>query len=217
MGGMAASGGYWISADADEIWALPTTLTGSIGIFGAFPTVDQGLSKLGVTTDGVGTTKMAGAMRIDRPLQPIAARSIQSSIEHGYAQFLTIVANGRDMSKAEVAQLAEGRVWSGIDAQRLGLVDQLGTLAQAISSAAKLADLDDYETELIEIPLSPQEQFIKEITGEVLVRFFPATYGSGLVTQLQRWLTPINKAMLFLNSMNDPRGMYLHCTSCVAP
>ncbi len=219
MGSMAASGGYWISAGADEIWALPTTLTGSIGIFGAFPTLDKSLAAIGVTTDGVGTTKLSGAMRIDRPLQPIAARSLQSILEHGYAQFLTIVSEGRDMPKTEVEALAKGRVWSGADAQRLGLVDQLGTLDQAIASAAALANLDDYEKELIEIPLTPQEQFIRELTGEVQLKGLLLSSGVNisLLKQAQQWLAPFKETLSFLDSMNDPQGLYLHCSNCMAP
>ncbi|MCP3909308.1 MAG: signal peptide peptidase SppA [Oceanicoccus sp.] len=219
MGSMAASGGYWISAGADEIWALPTTLTGSIGIFGAFPTLDKSLAAIGVTTDGVGTTTLAGAMRIDRPLQPIAARSIQSLLEHGYAQFLTIVAEGRNMSKTEVQALAKGRVWSGSDAYRLGLVDQLGTLNQAIASAAALAELDDYTKELIEIPLTPQEQFIRELTGEVQLRGLLLASGvnSSFLQQAQQWLAPFKETLGFARSMNDPQGLYLHCSNCMVP
>lgn len=220
MGSMAASGGYWISAQADEVWATPTTLTGSIGIFGAFPTIDQSLAKLGVTADGVGTTKLAGAIRIDRPLQPIAARSIQSMINHGYDQFLAIVASGRNMSVQEVGKIAEGRVWSGIDARALGLVDQLGGLQQAVASAAALAKLTDYDRKLIEIPLSPQEQLLKELSGKIGVNgsAFSLLGGSGkVVSQLQRWLAPFQHSLGFLNTMNDPQGIYLRCTPCVAP
>ncbi|ARN74902.1 signal peptide peptidase SppA [Oceanicoccus sagamiensis] len=219
MGGMAASGGYWIAADADEIWALPSTLTGSIGIFGAFPTLDKSLAALGITTDGVGTTNMAGAMRIDRPLQPIAARSIQSILERGYAQFITIVAEGRELPKSEVEGLAKGRVWSGKDAQRLGLVDQLGTLDQAIASAAALAELDAYEKQLIDIPLTPQEQFLRELTGEVELRGLMLAGGidTRFLKQAQQWLAPFKGALSFANSMNDPQGLYLHCSNCMAP
>ena len=218
MGSMAASGGYWVSALADEIWATPTTLTGSIGIFGAFPTIDQTLANLGINTDGVGTTKLAGAMRIDRPLEPIAARAIQSTLEYGYDRFLGIVAEGRNMSKQQVENVAEGRVWSGRDAQRLGLVDKLGGLEQAIASAAALADLDEYTPLLIELPMSPQEQLLKEIMdSEVVMALFQRSEQGGLLTQLQRWMAPFTTSLEFLATMNDPRGMYLHCMDCVAP
>ncbi|MFA7552702.1 MAG: signal peptide peptidase SppA [Spongiibacteraceae bacterium] len=239
MGSMAASGGYWISANADEIWALPTTLTGSIGIFGAFPTVDKSLAALGVNTDGVGTTDLAGAWRIDRPLQAITANSIQSKINHGYAQFLELVATGRGMSTQEVEVIAEGRVWSGADAQRLGLVDHLGTLQQAVDAAATLAGLDEYQRELIEIPLSPQEQFLKEFAAEVNAGQTPAkrwlkqifngfgaaidaSIGTSLIGRSQMaglgyLIAPLKEGFAFVAGMNDPAHVYLHCTPCIAP
>lgn len=218
MGSMAASGGYWISSSADEIWAMPTTLTGSIGIFGAFPTADRALGNLGITTDGVGTTQLSGAARIDRPLQPIAARAIQSMINHGYSQFLDIVAEGRAMSVEQVAEIAEGRVWSGIEAKNIGLVDRLGTLDQAIASAADFANLSDYDTKLIEIPLSPQEQLLQELSGTIGSQWLASSVSSlTTINQLQQWLAPFKDALSFLDTMNDPQGIYLHCTACVAP
>ena len=218
MGSMAASGGYWISALADEIWATPTTLTGSIGIFGAFPTIEKTLGNLGVNSDGVGTTQLAGTMRLDRPLAPIAERAIQSTLEYGYYRFLEIVAQGRDMSKEQVEALAQGRVWSGTDAQRLGLVDKLGGLEQAVASAAALADLEQYDTRLIELPLSPREQLLRELMGgEVAAKLFGFSGQRTVISQLQRWLAPFTDSLTFLQTMNDPRGLYLHCTACVAP
>ena len=218
MGSVAASGGYWIAALADEVWATPTTLTGSIGIFGAFPTIEKTLGNLGINTDGVGTTALAGALRVDRPLSPIAGRMIQSSVEYGYFRFLEIVAEGRGLSREDVAKVAEGRVWSGSDALRLGLIDQLGGLNEAIASAAALAHLDSYESELIEMPLTPQEQFINELMDSETVRQLMVSSEQGqILSQLQRWLAPFNTSLGFLGSMNDPQGMYLHCTVCVAP
>jgi len=131
MGGMAASGGYWIAAEADEIWTAPTTLTGSIGVFGVFPNVSGGLESLGVHSDGVGTTAVAGGMRPDRPLPQAVADVLQAGVDHVYTAFTGIVARGRNMPAEKVAQLAEGRVWTGADAVRLGLADQLGDLHKA--------------------------------------------------------------------------------------
>lgn len=212
MGSMAASGGYWISSMADQIWATPTTLTGSIGIYGAFPTLDKSFAKLGIYNDGVGTTDVAGSMRLDRPLNPITARVIQSSIEHGYEQFIDIVAEGRDMDKDSVEKLAGGRVWTGMDAHRNGLVDQLGGLDQAIEAAAELAGLDDYSKRWIALPMSPQEQFLRELSGV----FAPAT-NNALLSQWQRYIAPFRESLDILSRMNDPRGVYIHCASCIAP
>lgn len=210
MGSMAASGGYWISALADSIWATPTTLTGSIGIFGAFPTIEKSLGQLGIHNDGVGTTKVAGALRVDRAMNPIAARSIQQSIEHGYEQFLDVVAQGRDMRREKVAEIAEGRVWSGKDAKLLGLVDEIGGLAQAIEQAAEFAELEVYDEQLIELPLSPKEQFLRQLGGV----FTPAKLIS-IPSQLQHLLSPLSDSWQFVKDMNDPAGVYVHCTSCM--
>ncbi|MCR8923949.1 signal peptide peptidase SppA [Dasania sp. GY-MA-18] len=216
MGSMAASGGYWISSLADFIWATPTTLTGSIGIFGAFPTLDKSFNRLGIYNDGVGTTAVADAFRVDRPMNPIAARAIQKNIEHGYQQFLSIVAQGRDMSEEQVADIAEGRVWSGQDAERLGLVDGLGGLKQAIDSAAKLASLSDYRDQLIERPLSPKEQLLRQL-GQVLVQPLQGVLSPVLPSQLQQLMAPFKEASQFLQSMSDPAGLYVRCTDCLAP
>ncbi|MDQ6965310.1 MAG: signal peptide peptidase SppA, partial [Mariprofundaceae bacterium] len=139
MAGMAASGGYWIAAEADEIWTSPTTLTGSIGVFGVFPNMADALQNLGIHSDGVGTTAIAGGMRPDRPLPQAVSDVLQSGVDHVYTTFIGIVAKGRNMPADKVAQLAEGRVWTGADAVRLGLADQLGDLNDAIAAAASRA------------------------------------------------------------------------------
>ena len=151
MGDLAASGGYYIASSADEIWAHPATITGSIGIFGAIPTFQNTLNKIGVSVDGVGTTKLSGQLRLDRPLGEDAKVLLQSFIERGYEEFLAHVAEGRKKTRDEVHAIAQGRVWIGTDAKSNGLVDHLGLFDQAVKSAAKLAELtDDYEVERIE-------------------------------------------------------------------
>lgn len=217
MGSVAASGGYWISALADSIFATPTTLTGSIGIFGAFPTVEKSLEELGVHNDGVGTTALAGAMRIDRPLNPVMGRSIQLSIEHGYQQFLEVVAEGRGMTATQVAEIAEGRVWSGMAAHENGLVDELGSLQAAVKQAARLAELEHYEQQLIELPLSPKELFLRQL-GQVKAQFTLAnTWATLLPAQWRSGLQPFTENIAFIQTMNDPLNRYLHCSPCVAP
>ena len=142
MGSLAASGGYWISTASDEIWASPATITGSIGIFGMLPTIDKPMAHfLGVRVDGVGTTRLSGALRVDRPLQPEVGQVIQSVIEKGYEDFLARVSEARSMSRDEVDEIARGRVWSGKDAFERKLVDKLGGLKEAIASAAERAKL----------------------------------------------------------------------------
>lgn len=217
MGSVAASGGYWISAQADQIWATPTTLTGSIGIFGAFPSLDKTLSKVGVYTDGVGTSPMAGAFRIDRPMEPIAARAIQASVEHGYGQFLEVVADGRDMTTSQVEAIAEGRVWSGLDARHLGLVDELGGFNDVVAAAAKLAGLDSNDYQLIEMPLSPQEQLLRSLGSVVMPPMQSRLLPPQMLSQLQRLLAPFQQSLNFMVNMNDARGLYAHCMGCIAP
>ena len=122
--GVAASGGYWIAANADEIWASPTTITGSIGIFGAIPNIEGTLAEIGITTDGVGTTPLVSA-GINKPIPEKLSNIIQSNIENGYQRFLNLVAEGRDMTVEQVNEIAQGRVWGGRKAQEIGLVDHL--------------------------------------------------------------------------------------------
>jgi len=220
MGSIAASGGYWIAASADEVWATPGTITGSIGIFGAFPTLENTLSKFGVHTDGVGTTALAGAMRLDRPLDAVTARAIQSNIERGYRQFLEVVADGREMDVAKVDAIAQGRVWAGSDAAQIGLVDKLGGLNDAIKSAAEHAQLKQYETELIEAPLSAPEMLLQKLSGaqsylasnKVHAWFGGAAAWSPLQPLLGQ-LTQL-RTLQTLARFNDPKAMYVYCAGC---
>ncbi|CAG0911694.1 unnamed protein product, partial [Cyprideis torosa] len=144
MGSVAASGGYWIAASADEIWASATTVTGSIGIFGLMPSFEKTLARYGIYSDGVATTPVAGGASVTRGLSPEYGDVLQTIIEAGYQQFLTTVAQGRGMDVDAVHDVAQGRIWTGEKAQEIGLVDKLGDLAQAISAAADLAGIEDY-------------------------------------------------------------------------
>ena len=169
---VAASGGYWISTASDEIWAAPETITGSIGIFGVFPTIQKPLAKyLGIHTDGVGTTRFSDAMRPDRALDPAVGDVIQQSINNGYQDFLARVAEARHMTTEQVDKIARGRVWSGEDAKGLGLVDQLGGLPAAIESAAKRAKLEKgYRVWYLEKEKSFREQVAEMLTAGAVVR-----------------------------------------------
>ncbi|MDQ6959687.1 MAG: signal peptide peptidase SppA [Mariprofundaceae bacterium] len=179
MGSMAASGGYWIASAADEIWAAPATLTGSIGVFGLFPGFDQGLNALGIHTDGLGTTQIAGGMRTDRPLNPKLAKVLQMSVNHVYGDFISHVAQGRNLDAAKVRTLAKGRVWTGADALHLGLVDKLGTLDGAIAAAAEHAKLGkNYQMKRIQPKLGVRELIMEYLMGEariIMDRAFPET------------------------------------------
>ena len=139
MGDLAASGGYWISMDADRIYADPSTITGSIGIYGLFPTIPHTLEKIGVRTDGVGTTKLAGAFDITRPLNPAVGQLVQSVIDKGYRDFTGRVAQARHKTVADVDAVGRGRVWTGAQGKERGLVDDFGGIADAIADAARRA------------------------------------------------------------------------------
>ncbi|MEG3164550.1 signal peptide peptidase SppA [Sphingomonas sp. PB2P19] len=142
MGGMAASGGYWVSTPADTIFAEPGTITGSIGIFGIIPSFEASLAKLGVTTDGVKTTALSGQPDVVGGTTPMFDAIMQAGIENGYRQFIARVAASRKMTPARVDSIGQGRVWDGGTARQLGLVDRFGTLKDAIDEAAKRAKLD---------------------------------------------------------------------------
>jgi protease-4 len=162
MGDLAASGGYWISMNADRIYADPSTITGSIGIFGLIPTIPRTLEKIGVHTDGVGTTKFAGAFDITRPLDPQVGEVIQSVIDKGYRDFTGRVAQARGRSVDQIDAIARGRVWSGAQAKERGLVDQFGGLDAALADAAsraKLGKQGDYQVRYIEKMATPFERF----------------------------------------------------------
>ena len=172
MGNMAASGGYWISMNADMIYAQPSTITGSIGIFGLFLTFPDTLAKIGVRVDGVGTTKVAGAFDPTRPLNPEVAAGIQEVINQGYRQFIGKVAAARGKTPEAIDEVARGRVWSGAQAEEFGLVDELGGLTDAIAEAARRANLsaDGYAVHYVEKALSPFEQFVIETTRNAMVQ-----------------------------------------------
>jgi len=170
MGNVAASGGYWISMGAAEVWANPSTITGSIGIFGVFPTFDRTLDKIGIHTDGVGTTPLSGGLRPDRPLQPAAEQMIQSFIERGYQDFLQLVSKYRDLSIDEVDQVAQGRVWTGGQALERHLVDQSGGIQDTINAAAHHAGLgDNYQVHYVEEELTGFESILAEAGSQALI------------------------------------------------
>jgi protease-4 len=211
MSSYAASGGYYIAAAANQIFASPTTLTGSIGVFSVIPTFQRSLEKLGVKVDGLGTTPLAGERRLDRALSPEARAILQSSIDNAYAQFLRRVAEGRKKSVDDVDKIAQGRVWAGVDAQRLGLVDHLGGLKDAADAAAKLADLGaDYELDYIEPDLSLREQLLMQFRSEAM----HAGRIAGLLppqTALDRILNPLLDEARQIARLDDPRGLYAYC------
>lgn len=168
MGDMAASGGYWISMNADRIYADESTITGSIGIFGMIPNFARSLDKIGVHTDGVGTTRFAGAFDVTRPMDPAVGQVIQSIINKGYADFTGKVAQARNKPVEAVDEVARGRVWSGAQAKERGLVDEFGGLKAAVADAAnraKLGDAEKFRVRYIEKSATPFSQLMTGFAG----------------------------------------------------
>ncbi|MGQ0798812.1 MAG: signal peptide peptidase SppA [Pseudomarimonas sp.] len=179
MANVAASGGYWISMNANEIWADPSTISGSIGIYGLLFTAPDTLKKLGVNVAGSGTTRLAGAFDLRKPLEPMLGRMVQSMIDKGYRDFIGKVAEARGSEPETIDIVARGRVWSGAQAKERGLVDSLGGLQDALGAAAKLAGLEEgeYQVTYIEEALSPFEQFIDSATRNPSTRVAVASIG----------------------------------------
>ncbi|OXD24020.1 signal peptide peptidase SppA [Vibrio parahaemolyticus] len=212
MSSLAASGGYWISMSADKIVAQPTTLTGSIGIFSVITTFEKGFSKLGINTDGVGTSPFSGD-GITTGLSEGASQAFQLGIEHGYKRFISLVGSNRGMTVEEVDKVAQGRVWTGQDALSFGLVDQMGDFDDAVELAAKLANVTDYGIYWVEEPLSPTELFLQEFMNQVKV-----SLGVDATSLLPKSLQPVAQQFeqdaSLLQSFNDPKGQYAFCLNC---
>ena len=214
MGSVAASGGYWISMGATEIWATPTTITGSIGVFGVIPTFENTLKSIGINSDGIGTTSLSDIYQLSRPMSEHAKQIIQSGVDHTYSKFLNIVAEARNTSIEQVSLMAQGRVWSGVKALELGLVDKLGGLNESLAAAARAVNITDYEVLELVRPLSLSEKILYQI-GDVKVEFIKVF----LPQKSNPWsikekLNELYAGLSILTELNDPRGIYLSCFEC---
>lgn len=226
MGSVAASGGYWIATPADEIWATPTTITGSIGVWGLFPDYSESFSKIGINTDGVATTPLAGAFRGDLPMKPEVKTLLQASVDNIYTTFLSITSEAREMEVEAVHEIAQGRVWTGATAKELGLVDNLGSLDDVIAAAAANLNLTDYQVKPIVRPLSTKEQIIRSLMQAahnvgVAVRasFIEGVIGVDLNEQ---GMTQLSQALSNnFSAFSLPRGSHneivAQCLVCLAP
>lgn len=221
MGSVAASGGYWIALPADEIWASANTITGSIGIFGTFPTFQDTLREyLGVTVDGIGTTELAGSLRIDRDLEEPMAAAIREMIQHGYDQFIDLVASSRDLDVETVDRHAQGRVWSGADALDKSLVDHLGDFDAAVAAAARLAELDEESaaTRLIADDPSLEAQllagFMSRVTPLLGRGADSRPVATSLAARTEAWWHAQARELALLD---DPLGQYAYCFCEVTP
>ena len=213
MGSVAASGGYLISMNADRIFASPSTITGSIGIFGMFPTYQRTLDAIGVATDGVGTTPLAGMFRPDRGMSEQAKQLFQLFIEDGYDDFISGVASSREMDKSFVDRIGQGQVWTGLDALNNGLVDELGGLDAAIASAAGLADLaeGDYGIKNIRQKLSATERLLADLLGAAARSGLDFGYWTSQPSVLREIAKQANEKTELLLRFSDPKGLYSHC------
>ncbi len=200
MGSAAASGAYWIAAAADRIVASPYTITGSIGIFGILPTFEKTLAKAGIYSDGIGTTELAGAGNIARPLPEHFRRAMQTQVEQGYRRFIDIVAEGRTMNREDVEKIAGGQVWDGAAALELGLADQLGSLNDAVAAAAKLAGLPADQAAPVEEDFSPAEIFLRSLHS---IRLAVAPDSLLFIDRFVR------EQEFLLHG--DPKRLYSHC------
>jgi protease-4 len=214
MSSLAASGGYYIAMDADRIVASPATLTGSIGIFAMFPTFQRTLEHVGVHVDGVGTTAMSGEFRPDRPISDATRDILQTSIDHEYQRFIGSVAAARKQDITTIDGIAQGRVWSGADAKRLGLVDELGSSGDAIRLAAKLAKLGkDYDIDYREADSgfgSVLGLRFRAAVARVVAPLLP----QDMIPALPRALAPVVHEMQRLDRLADPRSIYAYCLTC---
>ena len=208
MGTIAASGGYWIAAEADEIWALPTTLTGSIGAFSAFPTIEGIVEYIGVTVDGVGTTPLAGAASLNRGLSLEMASIVQALAYGAYDDFIELVASGRDMSEQAVREVADGLVWTGAEAADRGLVDELGGLDEAVAAAARLAGVEEWRTARTRVPPSFESVLLQELS-----RSF-GMVGAPLGGWFESLVSAFKPAIKSLSSLRDPMHVYAQCLPC---
>ncbi|MBT8090160.1 MAG: signal peptide peptidase SppA [Gammaproteobacteria bacterium] len=213
MSSVAASGGYWISVGADRVIASPSTVTGSIGVFGMIPTFQRSLATVGVATDGVATTPWVGALRVDREMTDTSKQLVQMLIENIYDDFVARVSELRGLDEQTVDSIGQGQVWTGADALQNGLVDQLGDFDDAVTVAAELGGLEEgaYSRKTIQPELSPTEQMIVDFLAVAKTAGVdPASFVRDpapvavFANQLQKLLSAVTK-------FNDPRGVYSHC------
>ena len=212
MGGMAASGGYWISTPADYIVANPSTLTGSIGIFGVITTVENSLDSIGVHTDGVSTSPLAD-VSITRALPPEAQQMMQLSIENGYKRFITLVADARHSTPEQIDKIAQGHVWTGQDAKANGLVDSLGDFDDAVAKAAELAKVKQWHLEYYVDEPTFFDKVMDNMSGSVRA-MLPDAFQAMLPAPLASVASTVKSESDKLAAFNDPQNRYAFCLTC---
>ncbi|MCY4215327.1 MAG: signal peptide peptidase SppA [Gammaproteobacteria bacterium] len=209
MGPVAASGGYWIASTANRIIAHPTTITGSIGVVGLFLSFERTLSDFGIESDGVGSLPLTGSASPLLGLNESAKRVLQANVSGIYERFIHLVARGRDMTPEAVDEIGQGRVWLGRQAMDIGLVDQLGGLADAVEAAAELAGLEQYGIKRFTTPVPPGEQFLRQLAESEATTAGPVNALSSASRQLR-------SAWSLASRLNDPGKLYAVCEPCLA-
>ncbi len=216
MATLAASGGYWIATGTDEIFAQPTTITGSIGIFGMIPTFEKTAALVGVKSDGVGTTALSAANDLAQGFSEPVKALIQSTVEHGYDQFIDHVAKARKLTPERVNEIAQGRVWAGATAQQLKLVDRFGDLEDAVAAAAKRAKLKEWHADYMEEPESVQMKLLRFITGSQVAKAKIKAPAQGMA--LLPLADQMSRASRLLTgqALRDRGNLYAYCAECTA-
>ncbi|EEA7289194.1 signal peptide peptidase SppA [Salmonella enterica subsp. enterica] len=212
MGGMAASGGYWISTPANYIVASPSTLTGSIGIFGVINTVENSLSSIGVHSDGVSTSPLAD-ISMTKALSPEVQQMMQLSIEYGYKRFITLVADARKRTPEQIDKIAQGHVWTGEDAKANGLVDSLGDFDDAVAKAAELAKLKQWHLDYYQDEPTVLDMIMDSMTGSVRA-MLPEAIQAMLPAPLVSAANTVKAEGDKLAAFNDPQNRYAFCLTC---
>ncbi|ODN46980.1 signal peptide peptidase SppA [Salmonella enterica] len=212
MGGMAASGGYWISTPANYIVASPSTLTGSIGIFGVINTVENSLSSIGVHSDGVSTSPLAD-ISMTKALSPEVQQMMQLSIEYGYKRFITLVADARKRTPEQIDKIAQDHVWTGEDAKANGLVDSLGDFDDAVAKAAELAKLKQWHLDYYQDEPTVLDMVMDSMTGSVRA-MLPEAIQAMLPAPLVSAANTVKAEGDKLAAFNDPQNRYAFCLTC---
>ena len=218
MGSIAASGGYWIAAEADHVLAMSTSVTGSIGVWGVIPDLSNSLANLGIYYDGVTTSKTAFRAQIQQPLSQSSKEIIQASVDGTYSRFLNLVASGRNSTQEKIHKIAQGRVWTGNQALDNGLIDELGDLNDAVEVAAEIAGLDNYQVTYPRKEMTPFETILTELIVKVqsVSRGNKAISSreSELTKSFQFYANTLFQPLKMITSLNDPKGIYLYCDEC---
>jgi protease-4 len=212
MGGLAASGGYWISTPANYIVASPSTLTGSIGIFGVINTFQNTLESIGVHTDGVTTSPLAD-ISITKKLPPEFSQIIQINIENGYKTFIDLVATSRHKTPEQVDKIAQGRVWIGLDAKNNGLVDQLGDFDDAVKKTAELAQLKTWQLNWFVNEPSLSDMIFSQMNVSIQA-MLPSAIQAWLPAPISAMAQAVKDQPGALNTLNDPQNRYALCLNC---